>query len=143
VTPKQAIADLDASLKDDGEPIRLQRLTPAQNNDLGAGGGDVLGAGSGDVIGAGMFEVTCQAHVRRYQPHELVGGITQQDSKLILSPTEIIAAGWTSGRPAYDDQRVPMKGNRVFIGGRPCNVEAAAGIRMAGELVRIEAMVRG
>lgn len=125
MTPAEAIADLDKALVEDGEDIRLQRLT------LGPNGLQI------------PFEVVCRAFVRGYQPQELVGGITQQDRKVILSPTQIIAAQWTSGRPAFDDQRVPMKGNRVFVAGRPCNVEAAAGLYVAGELVRIEMQVRG
>lgn len=124
MTPDEAIADLNQALVEDGQPIRLQRLV--------------------NVGGSQMpTEVTCQAFVRGYQPQELVGGITQQDVKVIFSPTEIIAASWQSGRPANEDTRVPMKGNRVFINGRARNVEAAAGLYMAGDLVRIEMQCRG
>jgi hypothetical protein len=81
--------------------------------------------------------------VRGYAPQELVGGIAQTDAHVIMSPTQIIAAGWTSGRPANEDQRVPLKGNRAFIAGKARNVEAAVGIYVAGELVRIEMRVLG
>lgn len=122
-TPDAQIARLNASLAKHGEDITLQRVT---------GGVTVAAA------------VTCRAFVRGYQPSELVGGITQQMSKVILSPTEIIDASWTSGRPANEDQRIPMKGNKVLIAGTKArNVEAAVGIYVAGQLVRIEMMVKG
>jgi hypothetical protein len=125
VTPTEIIADLDASLREDGEDIRLVRYT------LGPGGTQI------------PFEVTCRAFVRGYEPSELIGAITQQDSKVILSPTQIIAAQWTSGRTAPDDKRVPMVGNRVFIAGRARNIGAAVGKYVANELVRIELSVKG
>lgn len=128
VTPAEAIADLDRSLAADGEDIRLQRLT------LAAGGVQI------------PFEVTCRACVRGYQPKDLVGGITQQDSKVILSPTEIVRAGWPGAASAAgtdQDRRVPRKGDRAIIAGRPRNIEAAVGIYVGSELVRIEMRVLG
>lgn len=125
MTPEEMIADLDASLATDGEEVILQRLT------LAAGGIQI------------PLSVRLRAFVRRYRPDELIGTITQQDSKVILSPTQIIRDGWTSGRPAHEDARVPVNGNRVIIQGRPRKVEAADGIYPAGELVRIEMLVKG
>lgn len=125
MTPRECIADLDASLATDGEQIVLQRMT------LGPSGVQVA------------FSVNCIAFVRGYEPSEMVGGITQQDSRVIISPTEIVAAGWTSGRPANEDRRVPMKGNRAIIKGKVRNVEAAVGKYVGGELVRIEMRVLG
>lgn len=125
MTPEQIVADLDASLVTDGRVITLQRLT------LAAGGVQI------------PFSVDAPAFVRGYDPKDLVGGVTQQDRKVILSPTPIVEAGWTSGRPAHEDRRIPMKGNRVLIGGRPHSVEAAEGIAVADALVRIEMRVRG
>ena len=123
--PAEYIADLNAELADGGEDVRLQRLT--------------LAAGSVQI----PFEVVCRAFVRGYEPAELVAGITQQTSKVILSPTEIAQAQWTSGRPGNEDRRVPTKGNRIFIAGRARNVEAATGKYVAGVLVRIELQVAG
>lgn len=125
MTPAEVIADLDASLREDGEDIRLQRLA------LGPGGLQI------------PFEVTCRAFVRGYQPQELVAGITQQDKKVILSPTQIVAASWTSGRSAHEDARVPMKGNRIILNSGPATVQAAAGLYVAGTLARLELQVRG
>lgn len=124
MTPAECIADLDGQLAAHGETIDLRRLTTGPN---------------GVQI---PLVVSCRAFVRGYKPTELVGGITQNDSKVILSPTEIIAAGWTSGRPANEDGRLPMKGNRVMIAGKARNVEAAGPFYVAGELVRIELQVR-
>lgn len=124
MTPADCIADLDSQLAAYGETVELRRLTAGPN---------------GVQI---PFSVSCRAFVRGYKPAELVGGITQQDSKVILSPSEIIAAGWTSGRAANEDGRLPQKGNRAMIAGKARNVEAAVGIYVAGELVRIEMQVR-
>lgn len=115
---------LDRHLARNGETITLQRLQ--------------FVAGVQTVAAS----VSCRAVVRGYRPTELIGGITQQDSMVVLSPTEIIAAAWTSGRPAHEDTRVPQKGNRAVIAGRVRSVEAAVGIYVAGELVRIEMQVR-
>ena len=125
MTPRECIADLDASLATDGEQIVLQRMT------LGPSGAQI------------PLSVFCIAFVRGYEPDQMVGGITQQHRRVILSPTQIIAAGWTSGRPASEDGRVPKEGNKVIIGGKVHNVEAAGPKYVAGELVRIELSVKG
>lgn len=125
--PAEAIAHLDAALARSGEDIVLQRLT------LGPGGAQI------------PFSVDCRALVRGYEPHELVNGITEQDAKVILSPTEIERAQWPG--PAVGDvagdRRVPRNGDRMIIAGRARRVEAAAPLYMAGVLVRIEARVQG
>lgn len=127
MTPETAIAMLDRQLAAHGEEIRLQRLT------LGPGGVQI------------PFEVVCNAFVRGYAPDELVGGITQQDAKVIISPTEIIANDWPgpATSPTTSDRRVPRKGDRTYIAGKARAVEAAAGLYLAGELVRIEMRVLG
>lgn len=121
-----AIAALDDALDDVGQEIRLQRLTGTQ------------------LI---PFEVECQALVRGYTPQELVGGITQQDSFVILSPSEITRKGWpgpnSSATPTNQDRRVPRKGDKAVINGKTRNVEAAVGIYVADVLVRIEMRVLG
>lgn len=119
------IARLNTSLASHGEDITIQRLT------LGPSGVQI------------PFGVECRAFVRGYMPEELVGGITQQDSRVIISPTQIIERQWTSGRPANEDRRIPMKGNRVFIKGRSRVVESADGIYVGGDLARIEMHVLG
>lgn len=121
-----AIAALDEALADVGQEIRLQRLTGTQ------------------LI---SFSVDLPAIVRGYTPEELVGGITQQDSFVILSPTEIERKGWpganSSATPTNQDRRVPRKGDKAVINGKLRNVEAAVGIYVADVLVRIELRVLG
>ena len=128
-TPALEIASLDKSLLKDGEYVILQRMTSS--------------AGVQSVAAS----VTCRAHVRSlgrgYAANELAGQTTQQDQIVILSPTEITAASWTSGRHADEDTRIPMNGNRVVIGGRATTVQSAQAIRMANTVVRIELQVRG
>ena len=123
---EQAIADLNAALAADGEWIELWRETGTQKI---------------------PFKVRCRAFVRGYAAQELVGGISQTDSKLILSPTEIIRAGWpgpnSSATPTNQDRRMPRKGDAVVIAGRKRAVEAAGGIYLIGALVRIEMRVLG
>lgn len=120
------IAALDDALEEDGQEIRLQRLTGTQ------------------LI---PFEVKLPAVVRGYAPEQLVGGITQQDSFVILSPTDIDRKGWpgpnSSATPTNQDRRVPRKGDKAVINGKVRNVEAAVGIYVADVLVRIEMRVLG
>lgn len=122
----RAITALDSALARVGQSIRLQRLTGTQQI---------------------PFEVECLAMVRGYSPDELVGGIAQQDSMVILSPSEIERKGWpgpqSSADPSNVDRRIPRKGDRVFINGKARNVEAAAGLYVADVLVRIEMRVLG
>lgn len=124
------IAELDKSLAEDGEDIILRRVVGATNQ--------------------AFIDVTCRAFVRGYAANELIGGITQQDSKVILSPTQINAANWPGGQPVSNaqfqaDPRIPSKnrGDKCVMGGRVRNVESATGIPIDGVLVRIEMRVLG
>lgn len=124
MTPQRAIAMLDDFLRKRGQDVVLRRMQ--------------LVGGAQSVAAS----VTCRAHDRGlgrgYQANQLVGNLTQQDNVLIMSPSEIIAAGWTSGRAAGEDQRVPLRGNQVVVAGQVRSVESVNAIYMAGELVRIE-----
>lgn len=99
------------------------------------------------TVGETKTEVDCRAHVRGFSANELVGGITQQDSFVILSPAEIIAASWPGGAalPNGQDARIPSKdkGDKACIAGKWRTIEAAVGLYKAGELVRIEMRVLG
>ncbi len=116
----RALSALNRSLARAGQSVTLQRVT---------GGTTVVQA------------ITLLAHVRGYEPQELVNGITQTDSKVILSPTSV--AAFNSGAAAGLDIRVPIKGNRMIIAGRTRNVEAAIGLYEGADLVRIECRVLG
>ena len=124
MTPESAIAMLDRQLAMHGEDVELWHETGTQKI---------------------PFKVRCRAFVRGYAAQELVGGIAQTDSKIVMSPTEIIRAGWpgpnSSATPTDQDRRVPRKGDAVIISGRKRAVEAAGGIYLAGEPVRIEMRV--
>lgn len=92
----------------------------------------------------GGMDVTCQAVVRGYAPSEMVtgSGITQQSQKIIIGPSEIIAAGWPGGS-GPGDIRVPANGDRVLSSRGALRVESAVGFYVEGELVRIEMIVKG
>lgn len=118
---------LDRGLKRAGQTITLTRIA---------------------INGLPAVSVDCPASIRGYTPQELVNGITQQDSKVILSPTQINAEGWpgiqVSGQP---DIRIPSKtrGDTCTINGNKRSVQAGVGIYLPGnpdKLVRIELQVR-
>jgi hypothetical protein len=125
-TSDYEIRELDKSLAVDGEDIELQRLIGTQ------------------LI---PIKVTCRAFVRGYAAVDLIAGIVQRQRKVIMSPTQIIRAGWpgpnSSATPTNQDRRIPRKGDRVIVGGGACTVEEAGGINIDGGLVRIEMRVLG
>ena len=98
------------------------------------------------TVGSANIDVDCRAFVRGYSPGELVGSITQQDSLVILSPTQINKAQWPGGQPIGSkiDARIPtlVKKDTAIIAGAQRAVQAGVGIYKDGELVRIELQVR-
>lgn len=129
-TASAEIDKLDRFLANRGEDVVLQRIVGAVNQ----------------VVSA----VTCRAFVRGYLPQQLIAGsgITQGDSQVTLSPTQIGAAQWPGGvvmsNPAPTiDPRVPRQGDKMIVAGKLRTVQAAAPIYMNGELVRIDAQVKG
>jgi len=91
------------------------------------------------------FDVECRAFVRGYTPQELIGGISQTDSLVTISPTEIFATQWPGGQSPGSsvDPRIPRKNDRVIIQGRVRNIESVGPFFVASELVRIEMRVIG
>lgn len=124
-TPEGIISRLDAALERRKLTVTLQRIT--------------IGPGAAQI----PFSVECPASVRDYKAQELIGGIIQGDSEVIISPTPIIAGQWTSGATGAVDNRVPIKGNRVIIAGRPRSVLAVDPTYVGETLVRIAMTVRG
>jgi hypothetical protein len=115
MTPATAIAMLDRQLAAHGSTVTLQRMN-----------------------GAAIAEaVDVPAFMRGFEPQELVNGITQHDAKVILSPSGL--AGWNSGG---EDPIVPTVDNRFVAAGRTRRIIAAVGIRLGGQVVRIECAVR-
>lgn len=124
-----AIEDLDADLAAAGEDIVIRRL---------------VGTGSNPI----NVDVRVRAVVRAFRPEELVGTISQTDSMVILSPTEITEAQWPGGQPigsapATVDPRIPKIGDKAIIQGKPRKISFVKPFIEGGELVRIELTVAG
>lgn len=111
MTPQQAIAKLDRAIARYGQTVTLRRGTAA----------------------APSAAATLKAHVRGYDPEELVGSITQKDSKVILSPSGL--KNWPGGMLQENDW--------ALIDGRWRTIMAAVPVKMADTLVRIELQVKG
>jgi hypothetical protein len=125
VNAADCIRALDRSLDMASEPIILRRTT----------------AGT-------RYEAKIRGLVRAFRPEELVGGITQTDSRVILSPTDIRAAGWpnaviTTASPYQPDPQIPRINDTINIQGRNRNITAVSPFYLMGELVRIELTVAG
>lgn len=121
------IARLDRSLARSGQTVILQRTIGTTNQ--------------------ARITATMKAHVRGYQPQDLLQGITQGDRKVIISPTDIIKSQWPGGQAGVlsGDQRVPRKGDAIIVAGRECAIQNAAPIYLDGtsDLIRIDIQVRG
>jgi hypothetical protein len=124
MTPESAIATLDRHLQLKGEDILLRR-----------------------TVGSNTTDVACRAKVSGYQPQEIVSGsgLMQGDSQVIISPTQIIAAGWPgdAASQVVGDSRIPKSGDFAIISERRRTVKAAVPIYMANVLVRIVMTVGG
>ncbi|WP_029002727.1 hypothetical protein [Azorhizobium doebereinerae] len=123
-TPAGMIARLDAALGRRGQGITLKRMS---------------GAGQART----SVDVDCRAFVRDFDPSELINGMVQGTSEVVISPSEIIVAAWESGRPAGQDANVPMAGNMVTIRGKDRRVMAAEPFYANDTLVRIRMAVEG
>ncbi len=92
-------------------------------------------------------DVDCLAKVRSPKAEELRAGITQQQTMVILSLTEINTAQWPGGQNpgGTRDARIPSKekGDKVKIDGRWCAVEHCNPIWLGGVLVRLNTVVIG
>jgi hypothetical protein len=111
---------------------------------------DALASYGDDVIlrrrGAALQDVACKAHVTAYRLRdtELVAktAITQEDLIIIMSPSEIAAAGWPGGSPTALDM-LPRKGDKLVIRGMERNIEVCDPHRIAGEVVRFDIRALG
>lgn len=116
----EQIATLDEVLAEYGEDVVLRRVTSGVNNDI-----------------------TCRASVRAVSPEQLMAGVKQDNSNVIISPTEIIDNGWPGTASDVSDVRVPNTNDWLVIAGRPRKIEFVAPIYVAGELVRMDIRVTG
>jgi hypothetical protein len=122
------IAQLDSALADAGEDFVLRRVNGVTNQT--------------------NVDVTCRGFIRAFGTDELTTNIIQGDTKIIFSPTQIIAAAWPGGPPptgaaAAQDPRVPRRGDKAIVQGRVMNIQDSSPIYIDNVLVRIELQVRG
>lgn len=118
------IDDLDAALKEFGQDAVLRR--PVKNG--------------------APIDVAIRATINSYRENELVSGIAQTDSKVIMSPTEIARAGWPGTEAAsltVADPTLPRRNDKLVVDGRVRNIEFVNPITIGGELVRIELRISG
>lgn len=106
------IDKLDRQLRTRGQTVRLQRA----------------GVRDEDTF------VTFRAFVRGYKPSELNGGIEQGDSVVVISPTDLEAAG-------IKDPIV--EADRIHVSGSPRAVRFCNPIEIEGRVVRWDAWVSG
>lgn len=114
MTPAAAIASLDRQLAENCQTVVLRRYT---------------GVGAARI----STDTTVRASVRDYQPDELVGGITQGDTQIVLSPTDVLAGGG----------ELPQKGDQIVIEGKPRTIVAAPPVRVGNVIARINVQVKG
>jgi hypothetical protein len=120
------IAALDAALAQAGEDTILRRIVGTAPNTIN-------------------IDVVVRASVRSFQPVELVGGISQTDSHVIISPTQIANAQWPGGElpsPTVANPTLPRINDRLIINGRVRSIQVVDPIYIGGELVRIEMRVQ-
>lgn len=124
------ISDLDEALVENGQDVTLRR---------------VFGTGAS----AETVDVTVRANVRHLnQPEELIGGLTQDDLKLIMSTTQIFAADWpgqgSEGTGVHHiDRRIPRKNDKLIVNGRIYRVEYVNQIKIGDQVVRLEVVTKG
>lgn len=122
------VTRLDASLAQKGEDIVLRRL-----------------------ISGVQKSVTVWAHVRNFHlsASDIVTGISKMPFVVIMSLTQIRAAGWPQGAPAPAappfnvDSAIPMIGDTVVIKGVVRTVKAVDPRAVNGAVVRIQMVVEG
>jgi hypothetical protein len=86
------------------------------------------------VVNQPAREITITAFCRGYKASELIGGIIQGDSLVVLSPTELHASDWP----------IPPKVNdKITFGGRLRNIQTCAPVTIRSEIVRYDLTVRG
>jgi len=82
---------------------------------------------------------------------QLIGGITQQNFFIIISPTHILRQQWPGGFTppvtgsiqAATDARLPRVNDKLYVRGAQKNVDQVAPIFDGGQCIRIELKVIG
>ncbi|MBI1238261.1 MAG: hypothetical protein GC199_02855 [Alphaproteobacteria bacterium] len=128
----QLLAQLDRRLERRGEAIALRRRTQASST-------------------TSFVDVTVPAIIQALTREQLIGGISQQNFFLIISPTHINRAQWPGGRaPAAGgslitptDPRIPVVNDQVIFRGRVTGIQRVAPVFDSGECIRLELSVIG
>lgn len=113
MTPANAIAMLDRQMAEHGQPVVLRRV----------------------AANLPTIEKAVAAFVRGYKSYELVGGIQQGDTMVIISPTTLAGSPFASA--------IPRSGDKMTFDGRLRNVQMVDLVTIAGTVVRINIQVRG
>lgn len=120
-TPAARIARLDASLARHGQTATLKRR---------------IGTGNTYV------DLTIQARLAGYGTADLSSGIKVTDSRVIFSPTPIVAAGaaWPGAAGGGADPKI---GDFILVEGRLRRLEQIDNIRIGDTWVRCEGRISG
>lgn len=120
---------LDDALADTGEWCVLRRVVGLNPNQV-------------------FLDVIVRARVRSPNANELVSGYKQNDSVIIMSPTQILEAQWPGGQPSTAiNPQIPrgggQAGDKIKISGTYRNIESVNTIRINDEVVRYELRALG
>jgi hypothetical protein len=97
-----------------------------------------------DDEGAVVASVTCRARVDRTKADDAPAGIKPSGFTLIISPTQLLAAGWPDGDPA-NIVPVENEGDKVALDGREerRTVVWVDAKKIGNQVVRIDMRISG
>lgn len=124
-SPSALIADLDQALADAGEDCILRRKEGSPLVDK---------------------TVTVRASVRGLRASELVDTAMQAYSKVVISMTQILGAGWPAGHvvtPGAVDPRIPRPSDVLIVKGKARQIMFVDPISVRNIIVRINLTVAG
>ncbi len=108
ITPAEIAAEFDA----EGQTVTLQRI----------------------ATGVVPVTATCKAMVRGYKAAELLGGIVQGDTRIVIAAATLAALGWPVP---------PKKGDKALIGSRSATVQGVETMNVRDEPAKYIIQARG
>lgn len=111
---------LDAALASAGETITLRRQTVAEE-------------------GVSNVDVDCRARIDTVAEADIVGTVSFQDMKVIMSPSQILSEDWPDGETAA----LPKVNDFVVIRGKQRQIKKVDAIIINDIWVRINLIVAG